>query len=170
MSGLYHHGIEGQKWGQKNGPPYPLGLEDHSAEQIKKNPELRRQLKLKKIAERTEKRIAKINSKRTIKAEKGLAKGRDDAAREKAKTMSKEELEEQIKRLDLEKRYVDLMKSLNPEQKKRESIIRESITKALKNIGGQAATAIIGTLWNNMVENNGHQELTVNQKKGQKDK
>ena len=22
---LYHHGIEGQKWGKRNGPPYPLG-------------------------------------------------------------------------------------------------------------------------------------------------
>lgn len=25
MNDLYHHGIKGQKWGVKNGPPYPLG-------------------------------------------------------------------------------------------------------------------------------------------------
>ena len=24
MSELYHHGIKGQKWGKRNGPPYPL--------------------------------------------------------------------------------------------------------------------------------------------------
>ncbi len=24
MSEIYHHGILGQKWGKKNGPPYPL--------------------------------------------------------------------------------------------------------------------------------------------------
>lgn len=24
MNELYHHGIEGQKWGVRNGPPYPL--------------------------------------------------------------------------------------------------------------------------------------------------
>ena len=28
---LYHHGIMGQKWGTRNGPPYPLGGGDYSA-------------------------------------------------------------------------------------------------------------------------------------------
>ena len=28
---LVHHGIKGQKWGERNGPPYPLGEGDHSA-------------------------------------------------------------------------------------------------------------------------------------------
>lgn len=28
---LSHHGIMGQKWGHRNGPPYPLGASDHSA-------------------------------------------------------------------------------------------------------------------------------------------
>lgn len=30
-SELYHHGIKGQKWGVKNGPPYPLNASDKSA-------------------------------------------------------------------------------------------------------------------------------------------
>ena len=30
MSELYHHGIKGQRWGQRNGPPYPLDYDDHS--------------------------------------------------------------------------------------------------------------------------------------------
>lgn len=34
-SDLYHHGILGQKWGRKNGPPYPLGASDHSAAEKK---------------------------------------------------------------------------------------------------------------------------------------
>ena len=32
---LVHHGILGQKWGKKNGPPYPLGPSDHSAREKK---------------------------------------------------------------------------------------------------------------------------------------
>jgi len=32
---LYHHGILGQKWGRKNGPPYPLDGSDHSASERK---------------------------------------------------------------------------------------------------------------------------------------
>lgn len=32
---LMHHGILGMKWGRRNGPPYPLGSGDHSANERK---------------------------------------------------------------------------------------------------------------------------------------
>jgi len=35
---LIHHGIAGQKWGQTNGPPYPLDYDAHSSAEKKKNP------------------------------------------------------------------------------------------------------------------------------------
>ena len=38
---LYHHGILGQRWGKKNGPPYPLDYESHSTAEKKKNSKAR---------------------------------------------------------------------------------------------------------------------------------
>lgn len=35
MSWLCHHGIKGQKWGKRNGPPYPISPGDHSAAEKK---------------------------------------------------------------------------------------------------------------------------------------
>lgn len=32
---LSHHGILGQKWGTRNGPPYPLDAGDHSSSENK---------------------------------------------------------------------------------------------------------------------------------------
>lgn len=32
---LYHHGIAGQKWGKRNGPPYPIAASAHSASEKK---------------------------------------------------------------------------------------------------------------------------------------
>lgn len=34
---LCHHGVKGQKWGDRNGPPYPLSPENHSANEKKEN-------------------------------------------------------------------------------------------------------------------------------------
>ena len=35
---LEHHGIQGQKWGVRNGPPYPLDYEQHNSSEKSKNP------------------------------------------------------------------------------------------------------------------------------------
>lgn len=35
---LAHHGIKGQRWGVRNGPPYPLNSKRHSSYAIRRNP------------------------------------------------------------------------------------------------------------------------------------
>lgn len=47
---LYHHGIKGQKWGVRNGPPYPLGSGKGSSRSAKEKIESRDE-KLRRINE-----------------------------------------------------------------------------------------------------------------------
>ena len=37
---LYHHGIQGQKWGVTNGPPYPLDSDVSTGKKLKKEKRL----------------------------------------------------------------------------------------------------------------------------------
>lgn len=70
---LYHHGILGQKWGQRNGPPYPLSSSDHSAAERKANKMLQRAYNTRTELEKNQRRVGKLyayrNSKRNQKLE-----------------------------------------------------------------------------------------------------
>lgn len=77
---LAHHGIIGQKWGEKNGPPYPLDSSQKSAAEKKKG---------KSDAQKETERAKKIASKN---------RG----------TLTDEELSEKIRRLEAEIRLKDL--------------------------------------------------------------
>ena len=161
---LYHHGIEGQKWGRKNGPPYPLDPEDHSRAEFKANPALRKQAKMAVKEEKAKRRAEQRSARRTEIATKLLRKGDDKKIKEKAKSMTKEELDDAISRLTKEKQYIDLQKALNPEAKKRESVIRDMIKKSLSEVGTKALTQVFTTGWNNAVTNAGHSELKITDK------
>lgn len=69
MRELYHHGIDGQKWGVRNGPPYPLPYSAHTTIEKRKNSktlldnynESKRELKRQyKRAQETEKAKTKL--------------------------------------------------------------------------------------------------------------
>lgn len=82
------------------------------------------------------------------------------------KKMSDEELKSQISRLELEKRYSDLVRDTTPAKKKKgKDFVMGILEQSGKNIGGQLATYAMGTAVNKMA---GSQ--IVNPKKGQKDK
>lgn len=57
---IEHHGIKGQKWGKRNGPPYPLDAEDHSAEEKKKNPKIAEEIEENKEQKKAEKIFEKV--------------------------------------------------------------------------------------------------------------
>lgn len=78
---LAHHGILGMKWGKQNGPPYPLGADDHSASEKKAGwrTSLRKSSKnrsdVKKVADRNREKANSPGIKLTDKQKKALKIG-----------------------------------------------------------------------------------------------
>lgn len=103
---LYHHGVEGMSWGNRNGPPYPLGGVDKKvarAEYKAKKEKERRLKKLQKAAKKARKVKAK-NEKREAeilkKKQKLVKEGDLDKIRKNANLFTNEELQYVIERDD----------------------------------------------------------------------
>lgn len=109
---LEHHGVDGQRWGKRRGPPYPLGSEDKA-----KN---RQSAKQKRAAEKRKKEIAKTK-KRIAKQEK-----------EKAKKQEKETKKSLKERMELEKKKEKYSKTPKSLYVHRELFTYDEISEALK--------------------------------------
>lgn len=77
MSELWHHGILGQRWGKKNGPPYPLDAGDHSASEKKAG--WRKSLDKTDDHQGNKKRSQKSSDDASLKKRKGLTSGQKKA-------------------------------------------------------------------------------------------
>ena len=140
---LYHHGILGQRWGKKNGPPYPLGASDHSASE--KRAGWRKSLA----------GGAKAFGRGVVKGSKLAWKGTKAAARgtnkallrmnlKPKKLMSDQEIIDQIGRLRQEKAYKNALKGrfgdvTQYEKKKGEG----ALSKLMSGVGNQVLLPMI---------------------------
>lgn len=114
---LAHHGILGQKWGHKNGPPYPLDVDDHSAKEKKAG--WRESLHKKREQKRLAKEIKKATKESRTTGDAQKAMGQYVRSRltseQKEKLVS---LKEQMEK-DQDKAVKEFSKAYNKEYEKR---------------------------------------------------
>ena len=139
---LYHHGIQGQKWGQRNGPPYPLSratlgetmrirkkkkLQAQNAKIRKKNSALRKKLKEKAENKRLKER------QRELKEENKKLRSAKPETKPKPQPEAKETKPVQIKPNGLSRRDI---KKLSDEDLKK-YIDRLNLEKQLYELDNQ---------------------------------
>lgn len=168
---LMHKGIRGMRWGDRNGPPYPLDRQEHkqviSRSQSKKENaaaraatkaakekaiEEKRQAKEYRKAFKKQKKAEKFRIKYEKKLEKQVAKREAEKVKrdkefQKTKAplgsnqLSNEELQERINRLQLESNYQQKMSQVRPPKK--DGIIKSVLKKSATTALSTAATAAL---------------------------
>lgn len=117
MESLEHHGILGQKWGRKQGPPYPLDSEDHSAAEKKAGWRKSLEGATEKIKAATEKAKAEIAARKESKPAQNAEKKEEEkkpldkkavinsadakTIQENASQLTTQELQEAVNRMNL---------------------------------------------------------------------
>ena len=170
---LTHHGIIGMKWGvrryqNKDGTLTAAGKKRYNSELEK----IKAREKVVNNRKRTQDKFDKLEAKRTeLDKEEQLIKEREDRARNRkdksrstpdkkglpknksVKDMSDDELREVISRLDLEKKYAELVKQTTPQKSdKGKKFVDDVVTTAGSNIAKQAVAYMMGVAVNKMFQ------------------
>lgn len=191
---LEHHGVKGQSWGEKNGPPYPLSRGKNG--QITKTQKKKKQSFLARMKSEHQK---KAKAKQRAKVREAKKK---EAEKEKKETMSKEELRaklltstdpkfiaqhmdlletkeinERLSRIDAEKKVKNLVKDIdeaNDKEKKKKEKTKKQVDAAMKwvdNISKMAdATSKVAKAYNDVYDATQKKEKTRQQNEDRENK
>lgn len=147
---LMHYGVKGMKWGVRR-----------TAAQLGHF-----------VSKKAKSAASSIRDKRAKKkAAKEEAEARKNHAKKSIKDMSTEELNERIKRLQLEKDYKKLLSDVEPASVSRgRNVVMDILEKSGKNVGSQLVTYVAGTAVNKAFAKYFDDDKIINPKLGQKDK
>ena len=151
---LSHYGVKGMKWGVRK---------KRSTSGAKKQT-----TGTKKITEK----VKALNAKRKETTEQKRAEKtkREQVSKRKALSdMTDDELNSFIKRLELEKRYTDLVRQQRPQKSRGRQTVENILYGASENVGKQIAVYAMGAAANKAIEQAFGIKDAVNPKKGQKD-
>lgn len=137
---LYHHGVLGMSWGDKNGPPYPLGGINKKVARVEYKAKKEKERRLKKL-QRAAKKARKVKAKNAkqeaeiLKKKQKLVKEGDlDKIRKNANLFTNEELQYVIERDDQKR-------ALLSKQERSDDEKFELVMKRMAQIGSMAADA-----------------------------
>lgn len=169
---LMHWGVPGMKWGirryqNKDGTLTPAGKKRYDKEMAKAKAEQ----KIVKNRERTQAKVDKLNALRAdTEARKKALDGKDDerslkdslkskhqaqkAKKKTIKEMTDEELQAKIDRMNLEKRYKDLMKEQHPDKQKSskgKAFAEKIFDRTIEDMAPQVTKHYAAKLLNNLI-------------------
>lgn len=161
---LEHHGIKGQKWGVRNGPPYPLsrGKSGSGGRNVRYGgaaPSKRKARKMKKQRVKSLKKARKVRE-QNRKAQQEQQKSKEEIIKSKdissmAKNIdmfSNQEINDMLNRLDTEKRLQDRVtqqqKANRSRGEKAVDLVKDSVSKGLES----GAKSLISTVSENALK------------------
>lgn len=115
---------------------------------------------------RTPAQLGKNKSSRKKRGFLGAKQKSESSSKKTVKDMTDDEIRKKISRLELEKRYKDLLKAENqPRNSRGKAFVTDILEKSGKNIGTQLTTYTLGTAVNRMLGTD-----AVNPRRGQRDR
>ena len=146
MSELYHHGIKGQEWGDRNGPPYPLDS-NASVQAKKKKKSLITRIKNKKKGKQLQKAKAAKKAEREEK-EKIINSGDAEKVKKIANKLSDEEMSRALTKVQFNATLDSYITGKKTETAKKGEQYLKTAASTLQTIGNMAESA--GKVYNTL--------------------
>jgi len=149
---IEHFGILGMHWGQRNGPPYPLGSDKSTGKRLKKSAGggsgsvTRKRRKALKKAHKARTKNAKIRTMEKQTKEE-IIKNKDiKSMLSNVDKFTNQEINDMLNRLDVERRLADKVKDMERAEKSTGQKIKEGFKSSVKEgliSGGKQVTKTI---------------------------